>query len=223
MPDIKPSGQWHLFTLKRRFRGYVTALSQVCSNCVRFRRLVIAADNTSDVDEESLELKGYRNKKSAKSRKRPIAAQVGGKAASRSGDAHQIWCTSHTDAYVITRLWLNSDRMNRLMPSPERFCDLAADVVAIVAEYLSTLDGRPVFPRTNKPCLLRTYRSKGRARLRCYEPPNSQIFHEPPLYRPVRRQLFYNPIREECLVIRQLTQCDRPSVAKHSRQGRTNP
>ncbi len=108
-------------------------------------------------------------------------AQVGGRDESRSGDAHQIWCTSLTDAYVTTRLWLNSDRMNRLMSSPERFCDPAEDVVAIVAEYLSTSDSRPVFLRANKPCLLRTYWSDGWARPRCCEPPNSQIFHEPPL------------------------------------------
>src|SRR5215471_7811966 len=39
--------------------------------------------------------------------------------------------------------------MNPLMLSPDHFRKLAADVVALTAGYLSTLDARPVFPRTS--------------------------------------------------------------------------
>jgi hypothetical protein len=39
--------------------------------------------------------------------------------------------------------------MNPLELSPEHFRALAADVIALSAEYLSTLDSRSVFPRTN--------------------------------------------------------------------------
>jgi len=39
--------------------------------------------------------------------------------------------------------------MKPLELSPEHFRALAADVIALSAEYLSTLDSRSVFPRTN--------------------------------------------------------------------------
>jgi hypothetical protein len=39
--------------------------------------------------------------------------------------------------------------MKPLELSPEHFRALAADAVALSVEYLSTLDARPVFPRTN--------------------------------------------------------------------------
>lgn len=39
--------------------------------------------------------------------------------------------------------------MNPLILSPDRFRKLAADVVALTAGYLSTLDARPVFPPTS--------------------------------------------------------------------------
>src|SRR6266700_5722920 len=39
--------------------------------------------------------------------------------------------------------------MNPLELSPEHFRDLAADMVALSTEYLSTLDSRPIFPATS--------------------------------------------------------------------------
>ena len=39
--------------------------------------------------------------------------------------------------------------MKPLELSPEDFRALAADVLALSVEYLSTLDARPVFPRTS--------------------------------------------------------------------------
>src|SRR6516225_6281466 len=39
--------------------------------------------------------------------------------------------------------------MNPLILSPDHFRKLAADVVALTAGYLSTLDARPVFPPTS--------------------------------------------------------------------------